>query len=804
MSASRSTEAIGSAQRRHAPGAAPARCRALPRAPSRASSCERGIDRLPHDGDGRVHTRKPAPKRRRALRHEHAQAVRRAEACPPRGADPRGFAPGVAQIERGDDAARAGYAGSGGSSAAVIPECRRRRVDDDVRILSERGADRGADRGGPGESPARDRAVRECDGDARAAGLRRRGDARGAEPPAPITSQPPAGSSSSREAAARRRRRRCCRRRARLRRARRCSRAPGRRAAGTVEPTLGGGPLERIRSRCRRPRSAREPGGWRELLRPGSDGGVRGTDSERPERGGVHERAKATGRRDRPGGRAVRLARLTGAAGGDPGDDRVRPRFQLPVRGAVGLEIAPNGSCTSAPDARSRRRTPREVCACSPAPSASARARDAAAAWRGSGRRRARGPGVSSCARCCDRSSPCSRPTSSEPSEAGAPSQAPIPARADLDVLVTPRSPAPVRSSRLGHRAAAGVAGADEQRRCIDRSPSWRESPDRAPQLGPRKRPSRIMRGTGSRAVHQRGRRHVAQHAAVEHQQRAARRSRPRRSSTMAAAPGAVGPPGRLADVEVSGRSRAATSRAMPAWDVWRTAMPPSGPRSASGSFPSPPRSTRVSGPGQKASESARAGALNTSPHRSAITRPETSSRNGFRGAGPSAPRGPRAPRFEARIRGRTPSRWGTRAAGGGKVLAHYRDGGGDVARSAERQHHRSAPRRAQASASARSSAVVILKLVAESRHDRDGAAAPFHQGGVVRCACGRSVPTAPRRHAPPSRTARGNPCGVCARQSRFPRDGPLNGPAVRGGFLERVADRHRGDGCLPGRARAR
>jgi hypothetical protein len=63
--------------------------------------------------------------------------------------------------------------------------------------------------------------------------------------------------------------------------------------------------------------------------------------------------------------------------------------------------------------------------------------------------------------------------------------------------------------------------------------------------------------------------------------------------------------------------------------------MPPSRPRSSSGRWPSPPRSTSVSGPGQNALDSARADGVNTSPQRSAIGRPETSRRNGFPGARP-------------------------------------------------------------------------------------------------------------------------------------------------------------------------
>ncbi len=61
-------------------------------------------------------------------------------------------------------------------------------------------------------------------------------------------------------------------------------------------------------------------------------------------------------------------------------------------------------------------------------------------------------------------------------------------------------------------------------------------------------------------------------------------------ASAMRSGPGAGGCPGRLAEVEVSGRpSRGHQCARSRRATVWRTAMPPSGPRSASGSFPSPP-----------------------------------------------------------------------------------------------------------------------------------------------------------------------------------------------------------------------
>src|SRR5439155_173086 len=112
--------------------------------------------------------------------------------------------------------------------------------------------------------------------------------------------------------------------------------------------------------------------------------------------------------------------------------------------------------------------------------------------------------------------------------------------------------------------------------------------------------------------------------------------------------PGAGGLPGKLADVDVTGSPSARTNLAIPRWEVQRTAMPPSGPRSTSGRRPLPPGSTSVSGPGQKARASALADSLNARPCASAISRSATSNRNGLPGRRPlrratASTSGPRA-----------------------------------------------------------------------------------------------------------------------------------------------------------------
>src|SRR5207302_4726394 len=107
------------------------------------------------------------------------------------------------------------------------------------------------------------------------------------------------------------------------------------------------------------------------------------------------------------------------------------------------------------------------------------------------------------------------------------------------------------------------------------------------------------------------------------------------KSRMIAAAPGAGGWPGRLAEVDVIGSPRACTSCAIPRCDVQRTAIPPSGPRSRSGSRPLPPGSTSDRGPGQNARASALAAALNARPCASAMSRSLTSRRNGLSGRRP-------------------------------------------------------------------------------------------------------------------------------------------------------------------------
>src|SRR5206468_2366467 len=82
------------------------------------------------------------------------------------------------------------------------------------------------------------------------------------------------------------------------------------------------------------------------------------------------------------------------------------------------------------------------------------------------------------------------------------------------------------------------------------------------------------------------------------------------KSRTIASAPGAGGLPGKLADVDVTGSPSARTNLAIPRWDVQRTAIPPSGPRSGSGGpgdgQPLAPRGPAPASPGHIPSPSDR------------------------------------------------------------------------------------------------------------------------------------------------------------------------------------------------------
>ena len=179
------------------------------------------------------------------------------------------------------------------------------------------------------------------------------------------------------------------------------------------------------------------------------------------------------------------------------------------------------GSLIGAADSSPAPRRPSAGAPCPRRP-APRRARDDAAPWRGSGRCPRRCSRVSCRARCALRSRPRSRPTSSAPSDAGAPSHALVPALDDLDVD-QPALDRDLARDRFGERAAAGVAGADEE----DASCRVHASPMRSGALSRRRRrgiaPGRITRGRAARAVHHRRRRRRREASAVEHAERAAR-----------------------------------------------------------------------------------------------------------------------------------------------------------------------------------------------------------------------------------------------------------------------------------------
>src|SRR5438093_6628467 len=178
---------------------------------------------------------------------------------------------------------------------------------------------------------------------------------------------------------------------------------------------------------------------------------------------------------------------------------------------------------------------------------------------------------------------------------------------------------------RLREGTAADVAGADEED--AHRQGARRPTARRSSATG--RAPARTMRGVEVvQSITVEGGRFPSPPPSSTSRRPAATATV--NSRTMASGPGAVGPPGRLADVEVNGSPSAATSRATCRCEGQRTAIPPSGPRSVSGRRPPPPGNTSVSGPGQKARASAAAEALKASPYASAISRELTSSRNGL------------------------------------------------------------------------------------------------------------------------------------------------------------------------------
>src|SRR6266550_7557466 len=178
---------------------------------------------------------------------------------------------------------------------------------------------------------------------------------------------------------------------------------------------------------------------------------------------------------------------------------------------------------------------------------------------------------------------------------------------------------------RRGERAAADVSGADEED-VLDHGASR-----------PTARRSSATLSVPSRTISARG---LVQSTTVDggrfpRTPPSSTRSCPdwtagAKSRAIASAPGPGGWPGILADVDVSGEPSAATSCAIAWCDVQRTAIPPSGPRSMSGSRPDPPGSTSVSGPGQNARARASAEALNASPCASAIERSLINNRKGL------------------------------------------------------------------------------------------------------------------------------------------------------------------------------
>ena len=637
---------------------------------------------------------KPALERRRALRHQHAPAVGRAEARP------RAWR-GSTASRRGRTPCRArpGAPGGGAASGSGSSRCRPSGV---VLITTRASVGRPTMR-----TPSAARPVLEAAGGGRPTGTttatgtprsRAAPTAARAPPPVPITSQGPGGGSRSSSAASRPghvgvvpdacrrpRPRRCCRRP--VARPSPAGDRPPRAATSLCGTVTLPPPPARL--------SARDQAGH--VLRSGSGGrrtppGVRGPGRRRcawPER--------ANARPDRRGWRRRAWCRRSPHRAGDAADHGADQLLQLGVGAAVAGEVGAERIAdlgAARPRARRRRRA---GAPCPRRPSSATRARwwpghdeheigashqlprqqpgavlaevetvlqpDEVGAF---GHRRAV-PG----ARCRRRRPSPGRARAPPAPRAGAPSaiglRQVLPVQTKRDVRCSwPETSVTARAAR--RRAAARRAGSRP------RAPSGAPESVQSTSVDGGTLPSTPPSSTSSSPLLDRGLEQLDQPV------------RPRRGRAAGPIGGGRGqrlpgdaPPG----VRCPGARCAAPRCRLPG----RAARP--------GRRPSPPRSTSVSGPGQNASDSARADAVNTSPQASAMTRPETSSRNGLPGARPLSLRQRRERRHRAGSSpARRPSRWDSRA---GRPAARCAATDGmaalDLGWRAERQDHAASPR---------------------------------------------------------------------------------------------------------------
>src|SRR3989442_395685 len=223
------------------------------------------------------------------------------------------------------------------------------------------------------------------------------------------------------------------------------------------------------------------------------------------------------------------------------------------------------------------------------------------------------------------------------------------------------------------------------------------------------------------------------------------------------------------------GASRAATSRAIRGCDVHRTAIPPSGPRSRSGSRPPPPGSTSVRGPGQKARARALATSLNARPWASAMVRLLTNSRKGLFGRRPfsrasartsaSRAREPRPYTVSVGYASRPPRcRWAVTAERAPSISASLRNGTAFTAAHAPAprrfgSHRRSGPLSSSAApAPPPPRARALTPWLVSGRTRGRGASAPSTRGASALGGRGPARPDCPRFSPPGTSPSRSPP----------------------------------------------
>ena len=387
---------------------------------------------------------------------------------------------------------------------------------------------------------------------------------------------------------------------------------------------------------------------------------------------------------------------------------------------------------------------------------------------------------VSSRARWLLRSRPCSSPTRYAPSDDGRAVPGAGAGRRHGHLVEAARR-GRLAQERLGHRAAAGVAGADEEdvgahagnivtargarrpagaRRAGSRPRAPCGAPDSVQSTSvdggtlPSTPPSSTSSSPGSTTSS-------------------------RNSSTSRSGPGA----GRAARPVGGGRGERLADGADQPRDALVGGVPHRDAAFAPAQLVGQPTLAAAAapasaGPGQNASDSARADAVKTRPHASAMRAARDEQQERLAPL-PSLEPGERRQRRHRRARspGRTPSRWDSRAAARPRGASTTVGIAASIVRvGAEREHHPAAPREQLGEREVLGGGdlqVARASRAPAARERRSARPAPRRRW------------RAPRRRAaslrPARAPARGKPCGVCARQRPIARDGARDARRIVG-----------------------